>query len=309
MTEFTVSSVFTMTNPGESNTYRKFAHDAPAPGMPMTEPDLEKLEELPTLPRFVQDILAVVNDKDAPLADVASALAVDPGASGRIVAAANAAFFTGHQPIYSVDDAAVRLGLNRVRVLASTALLSAQFQPDTCPAFDQGRFWRSSMNVALCASKLANYVPLETGTPASYLAGLLHNIGVLANACTFPETMGQVLSAAAADDASCLAAVEVDYLGFDHYQAGAAVLRRWQLPEAVVTAVGNHMDPAYRGDWSRLTNMVGASVDWYRTGYNELPQSRILRGISESKLENIAMSCRREDEQLKSFAAELARVA
>lgn len=274
----------------------------------MTEQDLEKLEELPTLPRFVQDILAVVNDKDAPLAEVARALAVDPGTSGRVVAAANAAFFTGHQPIYSVDDAAMRLGLNRVRVLASTALLSAQLRPEACPAFDQGRFWRASMNVAMCASKLANYVPLETGTPAAYLAGLLHNIGVLANAYTFPDAMQRVLTTAE-DQPHCVAALETDHLGFDYYRSGAAIVRRWELPEAIITAVRRHADPDYRGDWARLTAMIGASVDWYRNGYEGAPSGRILRGISESKLRNIAMSCQREDEQLKAFAAELANVA
>ncbi len=274
----------------------------------MTQQDLEKLEELPTLPRFVRDILAVVNDKDAPLAEVGKALAVDPGTSARVVAAANAAFFTGYQPIYSVDDAAVRLGLNRVRVLASTALLSAQFRAEACPAFDQARFWCASMNVAMCASKLANYVPLETGTPASYLAGLLHNIGVLANAYTFPEQMNRVFTAAA-DGAHCVEALEMDYLGFDHLQSGAAVLRRWELPEAIVTAVSHHADPDYRGEWSRLTAMIGASVDWYRHGFQGAPGGRILRGISESKLRNIAMSCQREDKQLQVFAAQLGSAA
>lgn len=274
----------------------------------MTETDLDNLQELPTLPRFVQDILAIVNDQNAALADVAASLAMDPGASARIVAAANSAFFPSHQPIYSVDDAAVRLGMNRVRVLANTTLLSARFRPASCPAFDQGYFWRSSMSVALCASKLANYVPLESGTPAAYLAGLLHNIGVLANAYAFPSAMQGVLEARRHSE-HCLAALEFDALGFDHCRSGAVLLQRWQMPEALVVAVGHYLDPTYRGDWGRLSGMIGACAEWYGNGYTEIPSTTILRGVSRTKLENIAMSCRREDEQLLTFAAELADVA
>ncbi|SEP16404.1 HDOD domain-containing protein [Aquisalimonas asiatica] len=274
----------------------------------MAQQDLERIEELPTLPRFVQDILKVVNDKDAPLPDVAAALAMDPGTSGRVVSAANAAFFTGYQPIYSVDDAAVRLGLNRVRVLATTTLLSAQFQSCSCPALNQGRFWRASMNVALCASKLGNYVPLETETAAGYLAGLLHNIGVLANAHVFPDAMQRALTADDRDDTR-LAEREQRELGFDHYQSGSRLLASWDLPDPLVTVVAHHADPDYQGDWARLTDMVGACVDWYRAGYEDRPTRRILRGISEPKLNNIGMSCRREDEQLGTFAEEVAGAA
>lgn len=271
----------------------------------MTRADPDQLQQLPGLPRALQEILVTVNDADAALADVAAALAKDPGCSARVVAAANAAFLSAYQPVDSVNAAAMRLGLNRVRVLASTVLLSARFRPEACPAFEPERFWRASMNVALCAAKLGHYVPVEPGAPAPYLAGLLHNIGLLVTAYAFPETMDRVLRATATRG-DCLEAVEVDELGFDHHQAARWVLERWQLPVGVVQVVANHSDPDYRGEWSRLTALIGAAAAWYRQQYAGVPGDSVLRGIARAKLENIALSCRNEDAQLQSFANRVA---
>lgn len=55
--------------------------------------------------------------------------------------------------------------------------------------------------------------------------------------------------------------------------------------------------------------MIGASVDWYRHGFQGAPGGDILRGISESKLRNIAMICQRADKQLQVFAARLGTAA
>ncbi|MFO7857883.1 MAG: HDOD domain-containing protein [Ectothiorhodospiraceae bacterium] len=271
----------------------------------MSRPDPDQLQHLPGLPRALQEILVIVNDAEATLADVAAALAKDPGCSARVVAAANAAFLSAYQPVDSVNTAAMRLGLNRVRVLASTALLSTCFRPDACPGFEPERFWRASMNVALCSAKLVHYVPVERGGPASYLVGLLHNIGLLVTVYAFPEAMDRVFRLAA-ERGSCLEAIEVDELGFDHHQAAQWVLERWQLPEAVVQVVANHADPDYRGDWARLAAMVGAARAWYQQRYQAVPADAILRGIARSKLENIALSCRNEDAQLHAFASRIA---
>ncbi len=277
----------------------------------MNPSDMEKLDELPTLPRAVEDIFHVVNDREAPLSAVAAALAQDPGTVARIVAAANAAFFVGHQTIYTVDDAAVRLGLNRVRVLATSTLLASRFRPEECPAFDQGRYWLRAMSVAMCASKLANYVPLETPSSAAYLAGLLHHAGVLALAYGFPDKTHAVLEGrdAGTREQMTLAAALQESMGIDHRAAGGYVLRRWGVPAPAAVIAETYGDPDYQGDFARLQRLIRVCIGWYRSGYQEVPENDILRALPESKIANIGASCRREDEQLRSFASQLAVAA
>ncbi len=273
----------------------------------MSPRDLAKLDALPTLPAAVQRIFQVLNDKDAPLSAVAEALAQDPGTTARIIGAANSAFFISHQAVYSVDDAAVRLGLNRIRILATSTLLASRFRPEHCPAFDQSRFWHQAMSVALCASKLANYVPLETPSGAAYLAGLLHNIGILVNAYAFPEAMNQaLLTYGRADNDRPLGVLEQDLLGFNHLESGAAVLKRWDVPQSVVEAVGRWGEPESSRLVPRLAGLVRVCRQWYRSGYMQPPDCELMRVLGERKASNIANSCRREDEQLMVFAQSIA---
>lgn len=87
------------------------------------------------------------------------------------------------------------------------------------------------------------------GTPQrlkAYLAGLLHDIGRL------------ILNHLAPESAACFARMiaggvecqfaEMLLCGFDHCEAGAQVLREWNLPEAFVNAIGHHHDPENTGD-------------------------------------------------------------
>ncbi|MCP1673060.1 HD-like signal output (HDOD) protein [Natronocella acetinitrilica] len=276
----------------------------------MSPPDIKKLDALPALPRAVQEIFHVVNDKDAPLSAVAEALGRDPATVARIVAAANAAFFVGHHTVYTVDDAAVRLGLNRVRVLATSTLLASRFRPQDCPAFDQGRFWLRAMSVAMCASKLANYVPLETPSSAAYLAGLLHHCGVLALAYAYPRECERPLMAYEVDrDSRRLDDRLSEVLGFGHHAAGAHVLRNWGVPEAAAAIAESYSQDDYDGDYARLQALIRTCIAWYREGYGDMPDSPLLRTLPDTKIANIGASCRREDDQLRSFALQLASAA
>ena len=278
----------------------------------MSPSRIDQLDALPTLPRAVHEIFHIVNDKDAPLSAVAAALGRDPGTVARVIGAANAAFFVRHQTVYSVDDAAVRLGLNRVRVLATSTLLASRFRADACLAFDQSRYWRRAMSVAMCASKLANYVPLETPSGSAYLAGLLHHIGLLCIAHTFPSEADAVLSAreARTGDTPALRQYLREALGMDHHVAGGHVMRRWDVPEAVSAVAEHYGDPAYNGEFARLQGLIRLCIAWFRGGYgDELPDSPLLRTLTQSKLANIGASCRREDEQLRAYAAQLATAA
>ena len=271
----------------------------------MDDQDPAWFDQLPVLPQSVREIVAIVNDPATPLSRLVEVLARDPVASARVVAAANTAFFARHQAVHGIDEAALRLGMDRVRVLVTATLLAGRLRPGACPGFDPARFWRASMTVALCASKLANYVVVEREAPAAYLAGLLHNIGLLAAACAFPDPADRALRRAAKEGVSVDAA-HAETLGVGTRALGAQALRHWGLPEAIVVAVEHQHDPAYGGEWSRLATLVGVSAQWRRGDFQGRPDARLLRGISNVKLENIGASCRREVAGLGSFAASLA---
>ena len=270
---------------------------------------LSRLDALPPMPHLAQDVLRVLNDDAANLAEIAVSLSREPGLTARIVAAANAAFFAGQRPVYSVDDAAVRLGLNRVRVLATTALLGSHFNARACGFFDPRRYWFDAMKAAFCASRMADCVPLETASSAAYLCGLLHNIGLLMMAFTYPAEMSDVFEAAKADSGRSLSGLERERLGFDHHQAGGELLKRWRLPREVSAAVSGCSEEDYAGDFPRLVRLTGICAQWAQDGFQDIPRDPSLRAVDERRLTWIGQSCQREEEQLQSFAYMLCSAA
>jgi HD-like signal output (HDOD) protein len=266
---------------------------------------LKDFDGLPAVPVVAREILEVLNDHHAGLAEIARVLSREPGLTGRLVASANAAFFTGQRPIYTVDDATVRLGLNRVRTIAMSILIGQKFNPAHCPAFSIRRFWFQAMKTADCASKLVRLVPVETAKDAATLCGLLHNIGLLALAYAYPERMGQVLDGHAGGAGRSLAERERAEFGFDHHEAGAELLRRWGMPPEVAAAVGEYGNPAYAGEYTLLAQVVRIAGRWSENDFTVAPPAGILRGVDDVKLRHIADSCRRERSQLEAFALTL----
>ena len=98
-------------------------------------------------------------------------------------------------PVRSISDAIIRLlGLNLVRDLSLSLILSQPFDVRRCPGFDPMRYWKHAMMTATFAQALAPSVQAEDAPSPSeaYLGGLLHNLGLLALVHVAPDAMGLV---------------------------------------------------------------------------------------------------------------------
>lgn len=268
----------------------------------------DRLDRLPDLKRDIQDILQVVTDRNATLAAVTGALARDPDATAHVLSAANAGFIAVHQTVGTVDDAALKLGLNRVRILATATVLATRLSPLACSSFDIADYWQRAISVASCVSKLANYVKVEVPPASLYLSGLLHDVGLLVNAQTFPEIMDAVLMAHAADPLPGLSLRQNEALGFDHHVAGAHALRSWGIQAGVPEVAEHHANADYDGPCVRLVALVRLCREWYLNGYQGHPSGIPLSGIAGAKLGNIGLSCQREEKQVETAARQLAKL-
>jgi putative nucleotidyltransferase with HDIG domain len=115
------------------------------------------------------------------------------------------------------------------------------FGVSSCPQVDVGSFWRHSIATALCAKILARHARLDQDH--AFIAGLLHDIGRLVLASSFPEQYAQVLACCDSEDAS-LGSAELKVLGVDHQRAGQMLAEAWKFPPAIQRAIGQHHAPA-----------------------------------------------------------------
>jgi len=95
-----------------------------------------------------------------------------------------------------------------------------------------------------------------------YLCGLLHHIGTLLLAHSFPGPFSSALTRLAAKPDGDIRSLERAELGIDHVEAGEWLARRWHLPEAVVDTVTFVGEKDYTGDYVAQVALVTTAGNW-----------------------------------------------
>ena len=90
----------------------------------------------------------------------------------------------------------------------------------------------------------------------TYLGGLLHSIGYLVLAHIFPPHFSLICRHLEVNPHVPHNLVEQHLLGITREQIGAWLMRTWDMPEEIYTALRFQHDPSYAGDCSAYANLV-----------------------------------------------------
>ncbi len=188
-----------------------------------------------TQPEIAAKVVALVNDRNAAVADFAKVVRNDAVLSGRLLKLANSAFFAQRSPVTTVDRACVLLGLERLRSLAMSFYISRAAGD---PSDDLSkRIWGQSVFRACLAAELATRTGLARVGEA-FIIGLMLDMGV--------PLMGKLLGPKYADlvrqstSPHRLFLNESQQLEFTHVDIAWALGRRWRLPELITRPVERH---------------------------------------------------------------------
>ena len=225
----------------------------------MDDPRLEALvrqvRDLPALPAAVVRVMQLTDDPKAGMADVARALASDQALAARVLKLANSAFYGASRRIATVSEAVVTLGMRTTRNLVMATSCQEMLERDVAGyALPRGALWRHSLACASAAQALAERARYRA-TEEAFVAGLLHDIGKVVLSTYRKEEFARVLLRALAGDRT-FAEAEREVLGFDHAEAGARLLERWNLPSSLVLAVRYHHAPLESPSVSLLPCLV-----------------------------------------------------
>lgn len=228
-------------------------------GAAATQSRIRGLATLPPLPRRSQELLQLLFDLDLDMLKLAELVEQTPALAARVLGVANSAFFRTQIRVKHIPDAIIRiLGLNLVRDLSVSFVLNQPFKLQGCRRFDPIRFWIGSMEAAVLVQLLAARLPLKhpPRSSAAYLAGLLHNLGLLALVHVAPAEMDSVFGQLQRQPDAGLRAVERRLLGLDHAVAGAELASAWRLPPALAAAMGPADEPSGRDELTTLVSLV-----------------------------------------------------
>jgi len=197
---------------------------------------LEDHQELSSLPQTLSEVLRISRNADSSAKEMSAVLMRDPAMTAKVLRLANSPFFGAGREISSVTQSVLTLGMRAVTALALSASvydLTNQWESTV----DRVRFWRHSLCVAVGARGIAEKVRYDCPEEA-FVAGLLHDIGLLILEKSFPDKFARLWRRAESGEA--FHDIEEDVWGTNHARVGQFLLEQWRLPEGICAAVGRH---------------------------------------------------------------------
>ncbi len=197
---------------------------------------LKAVGDLPSPRGVAIAIIRLTQSADVSMAELARVIKSDPAFVGRLIKAANGLVAENRRAVVSVQEALMVLGLPAVRTLALGFSLLSNYRKGACEGFDYGRFWSSSLLMALSMQALVQRVRVVPADEAFSL-GLLARVGELALATLYPADFSRLLKEVARSPQLRQLDLEQTAFAMTHCELGAAMLIDWGVPTQLVNPV------------------------------------------------------------------------
>lgn len=196
---------------------------------------LTRAENLPSLPSVAVEVLRLTQDENSTLDHLAQALSRDPALSAKILKLSNSSLFGMGKEVTTLQRATMVLGMKTVKLMSLSFSLASTL-PKSGPKarFDLAEYWRRSMIAAVSARSFAKLIGSREGDEA-FLCGLLGHLGKLVLHQCLAEEYETVLQEAKGWPSLD---VEEQCLGFTSADVCSTLLKTWELPALIYTAVG-----------------------------------------------------------------------
>jgi putative nucleotidyltransferase with HDIG domain len=215
--------------------------------MKLVEQILGEVDHLPAVPGIVQQVLALVSDPEFSFNQVVELVRLDPGITADVLKVCNSPYFGLRQEVTSLEQAVTYLGSNQlVEIVLSSKVVGLYKRAQYGYRLARGELWRHCMATALLAQRLGQRQDFPD-LPTLFTAALLHDVGKLVLSEYVGERYRDIEELVRKEGMSFVAG-ERRVLGLDHALLGAAVARKWNLPEPIAHAIAFHhnLEPAHK---------------------------------------------------------------
>ena len=215
---------------------------------------IEDLQQIPSMPAILVPVMRQLegDSSEVDVRKVADLVSHDKSLAAQTLHMANSPLFGRWTRVETVRAAIVTLGLQRMREI-STACFMLNIMPKP-GKFDVTAFWEHSLACALVSRRLAKRIGMKDPEKA-YLAGLLHDIGIIVNLLVMEEPFEQVMLAAVKSQ-TALETVENEILGFSHAVTGDLLAEFWQLGGDLKEVIRRHHQIDRARDFRSLVAVV-----------------------------------------------------
>jgi len=207
---------------------------------------LHKINALPPLPAIYDAIMKEINSDDPSIAKVAEMIAEDVALSAKLLQIVNSAGVGLRHEVTNVTQAASLLGLQRISAMVLMVEVFKMLADTELPrGFNPDALWNHSIRVGEYARSIARSITEDARSmDAAFTSGLLHDLGVIILATSFPDRFREAIDHAIAEGKGLLEG-EMELLGATHAEIGGYLLELWGLSDAIVEAIAYHDFPSH----------------------------------------------------------------
>jgi putative nucleotidyltransferase with HDIG domain len=222
---------------------------------------LEKLQstrELPTVPAVLVPLLQYLDQPmdRVDLQHVVHLVSQDKSLTARCLQVANSALFGSRHQVESIQAAVVSVGIVRIQEIAVSCSL-LKLLPTAWANASPSAIWAHSLGCALIAREFAGKIGFHDPSKA-YVAGLLHDVGIVALLWVAPNDFRRALELAKQEH-SPLAEAEDKVLGITHVESGQIIAQNWHLPAELIDVIAHHHAPEKSTHNPALVSIVSLS--------------------------------------------------
>jgi putative nucleotidyltransferase with HDIG domain len=209
--------------------------------------DLEKIiattGDIPPMPLVATKVMQLIEEEKANAAEIAQLITTDPALAARIMKLSNSAFYGCQRKIQTLNSAIMVLGFNTMRSMVIAIAVKEMYHPY---GLTEKLLWEHSVGTAIAARLIANKTRL-VNPDECFLAGLLHDIGKM----VMNQSERAKFSSLVQESYNRMVPfceLEQSVFPYTHAELGGYVLKKWNLPDSLVTAVIKHHELTFAED-------------------------------------------------------------
>ena len=195
-----------------------------------------------SIKNVISGLIRLIHDPESSAKDFKDIIQIDPPLTGKLLQLANSAYYAPQRKICEIQQAMIWVGFDALKELAIRQKVCEVFQGKSAiEGFSRNALWKHCVAVALMGKLIYRREFGEKGEKI-YVAGLLHDIGIIALEQFCQKDFKRIVSKTLKDGKN-QTEIEKEIIGFDHGEIGRAITEDWELPRKLSEIIGAHHDP------------------------------------------------------------------
>jgi HD-like signal output (HDOD) protein len=201
---------------------------------------IEAIEELPTLPVVVTQILQATKSMATNANDVGDLISADQSLTVKVLKLVNSPFYGFPQKIKTITHAIVILGFSKVKNIVLAASVFGMVKQPKNSTVSLCDLWEHALTTGIVCRQIAKHRNSGIDIEEMFVAGLLHDLGKVIIICNLPDICTAVSEKVREKDCLFYEA-ENEVLNFAHDKIGVWLGEKWNLNPALIEGINATM--------------------------------------------------------------------